>query len=83
MAEKELRVDLLVIMTLVCILEALTGAEITEVVTRRDSGDTYQLSMIKERAVSVCNEGNNITYLVSEQQCVRNQELLSDRGWLH
>ena len=79
MAERELRVGLSVIMILACILE-IAGSEAPEVVNRRDSGDTYQLSA---SSTKVCNEGNNLTYLVSEQRCVRNQELLNERGWLH
>ena len=74
MAERELRVGLSVIMILAC-----TGSETPEVVNRRDVGDTYQLSA---SSTEVCNEGNNLTYLVSEQRCVRNQELLNERGWL-
>lgn len=80
MAERELRVELLVIMTLVYVLDILNGSEIPEVVSRRDSGDTYQLSISIEERMVICNEDNNLTYLVSEQQCVRNQELLNDRG---
>ena len=78
MAEREHRVGLSVIMILACTLE-IAGSEAPEVVNRRDVGDTYQLSA---SSTEVCNEGNNLTYLVSEQRCVRNQELLNERGWL-
>ena len=80
MAERELRVGLSVIMILTCTLEMAGSHETPEVVNRRDVGDTYQLS---GSSTEVCNEGNNLTYLVSEQRCVRNQELLNERGWLH
>ena len=78
MAERELRVGLSVIMILVCILE-MAGSEIPEVVNRRDGGDIYQL--LFSTGFETCSEGNNLTYLVSERKCVRNQELLNERGW--
>lgn len=78
MVEKEaLRLELLVIVIFACThVQEIKGSETPEVINRRNSGDTYQLLSTTE----VCNEGNNLTYLVSEQQCVRNQELLNDRG---
>ena len=79
MAERELRVGLSVIMILACTLE-IAGSEAPEVVNRREVGDTYQLS--GPSSIEVCNEGDNLTYLVSEQRCMRNQELLNERGWL-
>ena len=49
--------------------------ETIEIVNRRQSGDTFKrfdLSM-----PSICSDRNELTYLVSEGQCVRNQELLN------
>lgn len=88
MVEKEaLRLELLVIMTLsVCILEfKVNGSDMytQEVVSRRHGGDIYQLSTRDEIVSQTCHDDNNLTYLVSEQRCVRNQELLNDRGWPH
>ena len=78
MAEKELRVGLLVILALVCIQDVLNGSEIPAVVNRRDGGDTYYLYALENLAL--CHDDNNLTYLATEKRCVRNEDLLNDRG---
>ena len=48
--------------------------ETIEIVHRRQTGDTFKrfdLSM-----PSICSDRNELTYLVSDGQCIRNQELL-------
>ena len=76
----ELRVKLLlVILALACMLET-SGAETPVKVTRRYSGDFYYLYELEEPVRSVCRDDNNLTYLVDEQRCVSNHELLNDRG---
>ena len=75
---------LLAVITLTCfdcVLET-NGAEIPEQVSRRDSGDSI---VISERPPFTCNVDDNLTYLVDERQCVRNQELLNgiNKGLIH
>ena len=41
-------------------------------VNRRPSGDTFQPF---NESLSVCSDEQNVTYLVSERRCVKNQEL--------
>ena len=49
--------------------------ETIEIVHRRPSGDTFK--SFNSSILSTCSDHNELTYLVSEGQCVRNQELLN------
>ena len=46
-------------------------------VYRRLSGDTYWY--LNSSRHSVCHDDNNLTYLVNERTCVKNQELFSSK----
>ena len=43
-------------------------------VTRRIGGDIYYVTSTTH---FVCNNDNNITFLVSENRCIKNEELLN------
>ena len=78
MSEKELLVRVLAITVLSFVLLKTNGSESPAVrtVRRRHVGDVY--SDVDNRRI--CQDANNLTYLVDEEQCVRNEELLSYRG---
>ena len=54
-------------------------AEITEVVIRCPSGDSYKLTSDLESDLSVCSDKGELNYLVSEGRCVANLELLNGK----
>ena len=79
MADPKLRVFLLGTIVLSCfgsIVLETNGADsrIPVTVNRRPTGDIITLS--SENTI-LCNNDDNLTYLVSERQCVRNQGLLN------
>ena len=43
-------------------------------VTRRIGGDIYYVTSTRH---FVCSNGNNVTFLVSENRCIKNEELLN------
>ena len=53
-------------------------ARITEVVNRRRLGDIFKYFNSSGR--SVCSDNNELNYLVSEEECVTNQELLNSKS---
>ena len=57
-----------------CLL-AMEGIPVN--VSRRQSGDIYYLYHDKEH--TICNEGNNMTYMVSERRCVSDQRLFNGK----
>lgn len=67
-------IKLLIAVALVIVAECNQKLEIPVTVSRRSGGDSYVLT--NNSSPMLCNEGNNLTYLVSERQCVNNEELL-------
>ena len=79
MADPKLRVFWLVTIFLSCfgsIVLETNGADsrIPVTVSRRQTGDSIIFSSGDQ---TLCNIDDNLTYLVSERQCVRNQGLLN------
>ena len=68
-----------ILMVTVCV-DCISEAEISELVRRRHSGDVYQI--YNSSTLFTCNEGNNLTYLVNEVQCINQQELLNGSLWI-
>ena len=48
---------------------------IPETVSRRQSGDIY--THYNSSSTFACRDDNNLTYLVSEGRCVKNQQLIN------
>ena len=46
-------------------------------VSRRLSGDSYGVYNSSE--LSVCHDGGNLTFLVSERRCINNEELFNGK----
>ena len=62
-------------------MDCISEAEIPGLVNRRHSGD---ISVSYNSSTNfACNEGNNLTYLVHELQCVDQQDLLNGTGWVY
>ena len=64
-----------ILCTMNCIAEEEMPAEL---VNRRHRGDIYHKYNSSDGSIS-CSEGNNLTYLVDERQCVDQQQLLNGR----
>ena len=59
------------------ILASLIASDVNNVpvsVTRRIGGDIYYVTSTSH---FVCNNDNNVTFLVSENRCIKNEELLN------
>ena len=63
-----------ILCTMDCIAEEVIPAEL---VTRRPSGDVYR--NYNSNVAFLCSEGNNLTFLIDERQCVDQQQLLNGR----
>ena len=57
-------------------VDCIAEEEITELVTRRLTGDVYHNL---DGFFSVCNVENNLTYVFDERKCVDQQQLLNGR----
>ena len=66
------------IMVLKHAVDCKAEEEITELVTRRFTGDVYRNYNSDDSFV--CTEGNNFTFLVNERYCVDQHQLLNGRG---
>lgn len=75
--------DLFVVVTFVCVVcMSDCNEDIPELVYRRLSGDSYSFYNSTHEQ-SICRDDNNLTYLVNERKCVKNQELLNSNGRGH
>lgn len=65
---------------ILCTVDCIAEEEIAlpaELVNRRHLGDIYH--KYNSDGSFPCSEGNNLTYLVNERQCVDQQQLLNGR----
>lgn len=82
------RLRLLVITAITCIVITevkVNGSGVVTAVNRRDAGDIYYVHELNDSVAQrqTCHDTNhpdNLTYLISERLCVKNQELLNERG---
>ena len=53
--------------------------QILQSVSRRLSGDSYTVSAHNSSDHLICHDGNNLTFLISERRCVKNEELFNGK----
>ena len=63
---------------LFCVFASYITSDIPVVIKRRLNGDIiyYDLNVTSTNFIT-CGDDNNLTFLVSERRCVKNQELLN------
>lgn len=68
-----------VLLMVVVTLKLIASEEgVPAIVHRRLSGDTYQyLNSGNLTDLSICRDDDNLTFIVSERRCVKNQELIN------
>ena len=71
-------ISLILLLTIFNISEVNSHREIAVFVWRRDSSDHYSLQHDNRSSDERCTNGNN-TYLVIENQCINNQQLLDGK----
>lgn len=57
----------------------LNEAEIPELISRRHSGDIITLYNVS--FPETCRDGNNLTYVIEEQRCARDQDFLNSKTY--
>ena len=62
---------------LVSSLNYAARKEVVESVSRRLSGDSYFTILSNSTVQSICRDGSNLTFLVNETRCARNEELFN------
>ena len=65
---------------LMVVIVKLTASEegVPAIVNRRLSGDTYQyLNSGNLTDLYICSDDDNLTFVVSERRCIKNQELIN------
>ena len=67
-----------VLLMVVVTLKLIASEEgVPAIVHRRLSGDTYRyLNSGNLTDLSICHDDGNLTFIVSERRCVKNQELI-------
>ena len=69
----------LVLLMMIASQSVISEEVIPVSVTRRLYGDAYRYLNSSDHHHEVCHDGNNLTYLVNERRCVKNQELFSGK----
>ena len=62
---------------LVSLLNYVALKEVLESVSRRLSGDSYFTILSNSTIESICHDGSNLTFLVNERRCAKNEELFN------
>ena len=62
---------------LVSSLNCVALKEVLESVSRRTGGDSYFTTLSNSTIESICHDGSNLTFLVNETRCAKNEELFN------